>query len=187
MQYKYWLSQFAAAGQTVGICSVGPTSAVCPVDQRLTPDWGDPFFNRGLEFVTVSGSSLSTCLWRTGPKFSVGLRSGEFPGPGPNIQCFIPRATWLSRWPHGPAMFKQAVCSSADCSWKKLLWEDVLVPFFIHGCVFWQNCEGSHFLGWKAAPHTNGIRMLYCWLEAGLMVVLAFSYLDNPFCRCPKQ
>ena len=24
--------------------------------------------------------------------------------------------------------------------WEKLLWEDVLVPFFIHGCVLRQNC-----------------------------------------------
>ena len=25
--------------------------------------------------------------------------------------------------------------------WEKLLSEDVLVPFFIHGCVLRQNCE----------------------------------------------
>ena len=71
--------------------------------------------------------------------------------------------------------------------WEKLLSEDVLVPFFIHGCVLRQNCEWAHSLGWEATPHMNGLRMLYCWHDTGLMVALTLSSPDKLFSRCHKQ
>jgi hypothetical protein len=48
---------------------------------------------------------------------------------------------------------------------KKLLSEDMLVPFFIHGCFLWQNCEWAHSLCWEATPHMNGA----CWTFLGAL------------------
>lgn len=49
--------------------------------------------------------------------------------------------------------------------YKKLLSEDVLVPFFIYGCVLKQMWVSSFpCLVWMA-PLMNGLRMLYCWLQ----------------------
>ena len=69
--------------------------------------------------------------------------------------------------------------------WEKLLSEDLLVPFLSHGCVLRQNCEWDHSLGWEATPHMNGIRMLYCWHDTGLMVALTLSSRDKLFFRMP--
>ena len=71
--------------------------------------------------------------------------------------------------------------------WEKLLSGDVLLPFFIRGCVLRKNCEWAHSLGWEATPHMNGLRMLYCWHDTGLMVALTLSSVDKLFSGCPKQ
>ena len=59
--------------------------------------------------------------------------------------------------------------------WKKSLLQDILVSFFIHGSVFGQNYERAHSLGWKATPHMDGLRMLHCWHNTGLMVAFTFE------------
>ena len=38
-----------------------------------------------------------------------------------------------------------------------------------------------------AEMHMNGLRMLYCWHDTGLMVALTLSSPDKLFSRCPKQ
>ncbi|XP_075049687.1 extracellular tyrosine-protein kinase PKDCC-like isoform X2 [Mixophyes fleayi] len=50
---------------------------------------GRPFLpNQCLEFVRICGFCLSTSLLRIEHKFSIGLKSGEFPGHGPTIKMF---------------------------------------------------------------------------------------------------
>ncbi|KAK6302461.1 hypothetical protein J4Q44_G00268160 [Coregonus suidteri] len=68
------------------------------------------------EFV---GFCLSTRLLRIDHKFSMGLRSGEFPGHGPKMSMFcspshlvIPFALWQG----APSCWKRH-CSSPNCSW----------------------------------------------------------------------
>ena len=62
------------------------------------------------EFV---GFCLSTCLLRIDHKFSMGLRSGEFPGHGPKISMFCSPShlviTFTLCW--------KRHCSSPNCSW----------------------------------------------------------------------
>lgn len=43
------------------------------------------------------------------------------------------------------------------------------------------------FLGKIVCQHPNGLRMLYCWHDTGLMIVLTVSSRDNHFYRCPKE
>ena len=69
---------------------------------------------------------------------------------------------------------------------EKLLSEDVLVPFFIHGCVLRQNCEWAHSLGWEATPHMNGLRMLYCWHDTGLIVCTHLFFSGQAFFWMPQ-
>ena len=68
------------------------------------------------EFV---GFCLSTRLLRIDHKFSMGLRSGEFPGHGPKISMFcspshlvIPFALW-----QGAPSCSKRHCSSPNCFW----------------------------------------------------------------------
>lgn len=80
------------------------------------------------------------------PKFSMGLRSGTFPGNEPKLSMFCSlnhlSITFALR-------HKCAVMLEKALFFNKLL---DLVPFFIHGCVRRQNCEEAHSLGEKQ-PH----------------------------------
>ena len=68
------------------------------------------------EFV---GFCLSTCLLRIDHKFSMGLRSGEFPGHGPKISMFCSPSHLVitfALWQGAPSCWKRH-CSSPNCSW----------------------------------------------------------------------
>lgn len=69
-----------------------------------------------LEFV---GFCLSTRLLRIDHKFSMGLRSGEFPGHGPKISMFCSPSHLVitfALWQGAPSCWKRH-CSSPNCSW----------------------------------------------------------------------
>jgi hypothetical protein len=105
---------------------------------------------------------LSTRLLRIDHTFSMELRSGEFPGHGPKILMFCSPSHFALRQGAPGSCWKRH-CSSPNRSldgWEKLLSEDVLVPFFTHGCVLRQNCEWVHSLGWEATPHMNGVTIV---------------------------
>ena len=113
------------------------------------------------------GICLSTRFLKIDHKFSVRLRTGEFPRHGPKPFsyhfCFIARCSF---------MLEKALCSSPNCSWmvgrscsRRMLWH-----YFIHACVLRQNSEWAHFLSWETAPHMNSLWILYCWHDKGLMV-----------------
>ena len=63
--------------------------------------------------------------------------------------------------------------------WEKLLSEDVLVPFFIHGCVLGRIVSEPTPLAEKQL-HTC-LLMFYCWHDTGLMVALTLSSPDKLF------
>ena len=68
------------------------------------------------EFV---GFCLSTRLLRIDHKFSMGLRSGEFPGHGPKILMFCSPSHLVitfALWQVAPSCWKRH-CSSPNCSW----------------------------------------------------------------------
>ena len=68
------------------------------------------------EFV---GFCLSTCLLRIDHKFSMGLRSVDFPGHGPKILMFCSSShlvTTFALWQGAPSCWKRH-CSSPNCSW----------------------------------------------------------------------
>lgn len=148
----------------------------------------NPFcHNHFLEFVRISGFLFVHPPLEDWLQIINGIK---IPGHGPKISTF-----WSPS--HLVIICLMARCSivlennsnnsSPNCCWKKLLLEAVLVPFFIHGCVYGQNCEWAHSLGWEATPHMNGLRMLCCWPDTGLMVALTFSSPDKTFSRCPNR
>ena len=65
------------------------------------------------------GVWLTTRLLRIDNNFSVGLRSGEFPGHGPKILMFCSPShlvITLASWLGAPSRWKKH-CSSPNCSW----------------------------------------------------------------------
>lgn len=88
---------------------------------------------------------LPNRLLRIDHKFSLGLRSGEFPGHKAKMFCsqrhlFINLA--YGQVPHH--VEKPMIVTKLD-GWKKLLSVDVLVIFFIQACVLWSLNGQKHW------------------------------------------
>ena len=62
--------------------------------------------------------------------------------------------------------------------WEKLLPEDVLVPFFIHGCVLRQNCVSP--LPWLRSNPTHE------WSQDALLLAAHLAFSGQAFFRMPQ-
>ena len=69
--------------------------------------------------------------------------------------------------------------------WEKSLSEDVLVPFFIQGCVLKIVSEPTRLA--EKQPHTWSQDALHCWHDTGLMVALTLSSPDKLFPDAPNN
>lgn len=133
----------------------------------------------------INAWSLSECPFCFGPPASLELTTssqwdsclGSFLAMDPKCWCFVPCATCTGKVLHHAG--KGIVRHQRMYGWEMLRSEEVLVPFFINGCVL--------SLGWEATSHMNGLRMLYCWHDTGLMVAPTFSSPDKLFSGCLKQ
>lgn len=150
----------------------------------------NPFcHNHFLEFVRISGVLFVHLPLEDWPQIINGIK---IPGHGPRISTFWSPSHLVitfALWHGAPSCWKMH-CSSPNCCWivgRSCCWR----LFWYHSwfmAVFWgQNCEWAHSLGWEATSHMNGLRMLYCWHDTGLMVALTLNSPDKPFSRCPKQ
>lgn len=180
--------------QRVNICSVDPSFSIplqfalacCQSTSWPHPDWWLPIL--ALSMLGVCQNLWGFVCLRINLKFSLALWSGEFPGHGPKMSMFccpshlvITVALW-----QGAPLFWKGQCSSPNCSW--------MVGRSFSRRMFWyhswfmaiQNCEWALSLSWEATPHMNGLRMLHCWHDTGLMVTLTFSSPDKLLSRCPK-
>ena len=107
--------------QRVNICSVNPSFSR-PLQSALAccQLTSGPFcIINAWSLSEFWGFCLSTCLLKIDHKFSIGLRSGEFPGHGPKILMFYSPSHLVNTfalWQGAPSSWKRH-CSSPNVSW----------------------------------------------------------------------
>ncbi|CDQ77094.1 unnamed protein product [Oncorhynchus mykiss] len=109
----------------------------------------------------------------------------------PKYQCFVPPSHLVitfALWQDAPSYWKRH-CSSQNCSWmvgrscsRRMCWYHSLFMAVFLGKIVSEPTPLA-----EKQPHMNGLRMLYCWHDTGVMVALTWSSPDKLFSRCPKQ